>query len=133
METQRYEVDKLSDWLGESTMDPCGKCLQSTDIHQSHQRTDDHCSMTISKPSFKLHRHRSKANSLVFHPTLPLICTSGTEDEDLETLAMFDALLEREKEVGEQSLWLGLDRARDDDDDNELVDDDYLSNDDYSD
>ncbi|KAI7953238.1 hypothetical protein MJO29_008869 [Puccinia striiformis f. sp. tritici] len=173
METQRYEVDKLSDWLayGNKTIT---------------------VPMTISKPSFKLHRHRSKANSLVFHPTLPLICTSGVEklvkvhsarqvgwcphqtshsraqttsttvrrkisvaerspfifgpsqrsqqhstgrpeDEDLETLAMFDALLEREKEVGEQSLWLGLDRARDDDDDNELVDEDYLSYDDYSD
>ncbi|KAH9452124.1 hypothetical protein Pst134EB_016082 [Puccinia striiformis f. sp. tritici] len=213
MESQRYEVDKLSDWLGESTMDTCGKCLQSTDIHISYQRTGYYRStekqswsscrlaygnktitvpMTISKPSFKLHRHRSKANSLVFHPTLPLICTSGVEklvkvhsarqvgwcphqtshsraqttsttvrrkisvaerspfifgpsqrsqqhstgrpeDEDLETLAMFDALLEREKEVGEQSLWLGLDRARDDDDDNELVDEDYLSYDDYSD
>ncbi|KAH9447997.1 hypothetical protein MJO28_011549 [Puccinia striiformis f. sp. tritici] len=181
MESQRYEVDKLSDWLGESTMDTCAYGNKTITVP-----------MTISKPSFKLHGHRSIANSLVFHPNLPLICTSGVEklvkvhstrqvgwyphqtshsraqttsttvrrkisvadrspfifgpshrsqqhstgrpeDEDLETLAMFDALLEREKEVGEQSLWLGLDRARDDDDDNELVDDDYFSYDDYSD
>jgi len=187
MENQRHEVAKLSDWLNETTLDTCAYGNKTITVP-----------MTISKPSLKLHGHRSIPNSLIFHPYLPLVCTSGVEklvkvhsarrvgwyphqsiesraqatsttvrrkmsvadripfifgshrsqlhssarpeDEDLETLAMFDALLEREKEVGDQSLWFGLDRHHTDDDDDDdhdheydNQDEDYFSYDGHSD
>jgi hypothetical protein len=62
---------------------------------------------------------------------------ASPEDEDLETLAMFDALLEREKELGEHSLWLGLDHASDhqdpDQDDEDQDEGDHFSYDGLSD
>ncbi|POW00830.1 hypothetical protein PSTT_12866 [Puccinia striiformis] len=132
METQRYEVDKLSDWLDDHCSDDDLKTLvqiawtsidsKLISIPYKYIRHDKKIGVADRSPFIFGPSHRSQQHS-----------TGRPEDEDLETLAMFDALLEREKEVGEQSLWLGLDRARDDDDDNELVDDDYLSNDDYSD
>jgi hypothetical protein len=61
------------------------------------------------------------------------------EDEDLETLAMFDALLEREKD-DHQALWYGLDPSREDDPEDEDEEEeeeprehDYFSYDDDSD
>ncbi|KAA1113130.1 hypothetical protein PGT21_022203 [Puccinia graminis f. sp. tritici] len=186
MERERYEVGNLSDWLGGTTINTCAYGNRTITVP-----------VTIPKPSLTLHGHRSIPNSLIFHPYLPLICTSGVEkivkvhstrqvgwyphqtahsraqttsttvrkkmnvgdrvplmfgssersrrrsnaspeDEDLETLAMFDALLEREKELGEHSLWLGLDHASDhqdpDQDGNEDEDEgDYLSYDGLSD
>lgn len=183
MLSERYEVKKFSDWLGDSTVDTC-----------AYGNTTITVPPTISKPSFKLHGHRSIPNSLIFHPHLPLICTSGVEklvkvhstrrvgwyphqashsraeatstavrkkmtvaeripfifgpshrfqqhsigrpeEEDMETLAMFDALLEREKDAGQHSLWLSLGRRHpsDGEDDEaeeeqlEEMEDDYYS------
>ncbi|WAR60465.1 hypothetical protein PtB15_9B404 [Puccinia triticina] len=179
MESKRHEVERLSDWMNETTADTFAYGNKTITVP-----------VTISDTSLKLHGHRSIPNSLIFHPYLPLICTSGVEklvkvhsarrvgwyphqtshsraqptsttvrrkmsvadripfifgpshrsqqlssarpeEEDLETLAMFDALLEREKEVGEHSLWMGLEQPDDELDDED--DDGYFSYDDFSD
>ncbi|PLW52472.1 hypothetical protein PCANC_10609 [Puccinia coronata f. sp. avenae] len=187
MESQRCEIKSVSDWPGEATVDTCayGSKIYTVPV-------------SISKPSIKLHGHRSIPNSVLFHPYLPLVCTSGVEklvkvhsarrvgwyahqstdsraqmtsttvratmsmadripfifgpshraqqysaarpeDEDLETLAMFDALLEREKD-DHQALWYGLDPSREDDPEDEDEEEeeeprehDYFSYDDDSD
>ncbi|PLW33598.1 hypothetical protein PCASD_15749 [Puccinia coronata f. sp. avenae] len=80
----------------------------------AHQSTDSRAQMT----STTVRATMSMADRIpfIFGPShrAQQYSAARPEDEDLETLAMFDALLEREKD-DHQALWYGLDPSREDD------------------
>ncbi|OAV98387.1 hypothetical protein PTTG_09313 [Puccinia triticina 1-1 BBBD Race 1] len=132
MESKRHEVERLSDWMNETTADTFVKVHSARRVGwYPHQTSHSRAQPT----STTVRRKMSVADRIpfIFGPShrSQQLSSARPEEEDLETLAMFDALLEREKEVGEHSLWMGLEQPDDELDDED--DDGYFSYDDFSD